>query len=258
MCASSASSSEPRVLRAVRPRRGEPRRYPRTCCTRCSPSSRSATTCAREIKDLEHAGDEVTHELMRPLNSTFVTPFDREDIYALASGLDDVSTTSRRPATRSCSTGSSVSPSRQGAGRPHLRARWRAAEGDGEPRGPAKASSDTARGASAREPGRPASRHAIGELFSGTTEDTGGDHAEGLLTTSRGCARRCEDVANMLEAIPQECLTGRRPPRGHHRGRRPGRSTSPTASTTPPTRSPPRSPPARCAPYRDRSLGRDH
>ncbi len=42
------------------------------------------------IKDLEHAGDEVTHELVRTLNRTFVTPFDREDIYALASGLDDV------------------------------------------------------------------------------------------------------------------------------------------------------------------------
>jgi predicted phosphate transport protein (TIGR00153 family) len=44
----------------------------------------------REIKDLEHAGDELTHELVRTLNRTFVTPFDREDIYALSSGLDDV------------------------------------------------------------------------------------------------------------------------------------------------------------------------
>jgi len=42
------------------------------------------------IKDLEHEGDEVTHELVRTLHRTFVTPFDREDIYALASGLDDV------------------------------------------------------------------------------------------------------------------------------------------------------------------------
>ncbi len=42
------------------------------------------------IKDLEHEGDEVTHELVRTLNRTFVTPFDREDIYALAAGLDDV------------------------------------------------------------------------------------------------------------------------------------------------------------------------
>ena len=34
--------------------------------------------------------DETTHEIVRRVNSTFVTPFDREDIYALASGLDDV------------------------------------------------------------------------------------------------------------------------------------------------------------------------
>jgi uncharacterized protein len=42
------------------------------------------------IKDLEHEGDDVTHELVRTLNRTFVTPFDREDILALASGLDDI------------------------------------------------------------------------------------------------------------------------------------------------------------------------
>lgn len=48
----------------------------------------------REIADrmraAEHAGDEVTHAIMRQLNETFVTPFDREDIYRLASSLDDV------------------------------------------------------------------------------------------------------------------------------------------------------------------------
>src|ERR1700686_4607030 len=42
------------------------------------------------IKDLEHAGDELTHEIIRTLNRTFINPFDREDIYALSSGLDDV------------------------------------------------------------------------------------------------------------------------------------------------------------------------
>ena len=44
----------------------------------------------QRIRDIEHANDEVTHEVMRKLNSTFVTPFDREDIYRLASELDDV------------------------------------------------------------------------------------------------------------------------------------------------------------------------
>ena len=43
-----------------------------------------------EIKFLEHHGDQLTHNLMRKLNGTFITPFDREDIHALGSALDDV------------------------------------------------------------------------------------------------------------------------------------------------------------------------
>ncbi len=42
------------------------------------------------IKEVEHQGDQVTHEIVRRLNTTFITPMDREDIYALASRLDDV------------------------------------------------------------------------------------------------------------------------------------------------------------------------
>ncbi|MCU1662656.1 MAG: uncharacterized protein QOI36_2198 [Pseudonocardiales bacterium] len=45
---------------------------------------------ARRVKDAENAGDDLTHEIMVKLNSTFVTPFDREDIYRLTSSLDDV------------------------------------------------------------------------------------------------------------------------------------------------------------------------
>jgi predicted phosphate transport protein (TIGR00153 family) len=44
---------------------------------------------AQQLVDAEHAADESTHAIMRRMNSTFVTPFDREDIYSLASGLDD-------------------------------------------------------------------------------------------------------------------------------------------------------------------------
>ncbi|MDN5860417.1 MAG: DUF47 family protein [Pseudonocardia sp.] len=52
------------------------------------PAAREAI--AVRVKDAEHAGDELTHEIMVKLNQTFVTPFDREDIYRLASSLDDV------------------------------------------------------------------------------------------------------------------------------------------------------------------------
>ncbi len=43
-----------------------------------------------EIKFVEHKGDQLIHGLMTKLNKTFITPFDREDIHALASALDDV------------------------------------------------------------------------------------------------------------------------------------------------------------------------
>ncbi len=45
---------------------------------------------AKELFAMEHHGDEISHNIGRRLNTTFVTPFDREDIVALISGLDDV------------------------------------------------------------------------------------------------------------------------------------------------------------------------
>jgi predicted phosphate transport protein (TIGR00153 family) len=45
---------------------------------------------ADRMRDQEHLADEATHDIIRRVNKTFVTPFDREDIYALASNLDDV------------------------------------------------------------------------------------------------------------------------------------------------------------------------
>jgi predicted phosphate transport protein (TIGR00153 family) len=43
-----------------------------------------------KLKALEHEGDRLTHETLDKLNSTFITPFDREDIQALATRLDDI------------------------------------------------------------------------------------------------------------------------------------------------------------------------
>jgi predicted phosphate transport protein (TIGR00153 family) len=45
---------------------------------------------ARRMREAEHNADETTHAIVKKVNSTFVTPFDREDIYSLASSLDDV------------------------------------------------------------------------------------------------------------------------------------------------------------------------
>jgi len=45
---------------------------------------------AEQMREAEHDADETTHKIVRRVNSTFITPFDREDIYRLASSLDDV------------------------------------------------------------------------------------------------------------------------------------------------------------------------
>src|ERR687886_1017601 len=45
---------------------------------------------ARDILICEQEGDRITHDIIRRLNETFVTPIDREDIYGLAAALDDI------------------------------------------------------------------------------------------------------------------------------------------------------------------------
>ena len=45
---------------------------------------------AERLGDVEHDSDKITHDVYNKINSTFITPFDREDIYKLASNLDDV------------------------------------------------------------------------------------------------------------------------------------------------------------------------
>ena len=45
---------------------------------------------SREILKAEQEGDQITHEIIKRLNSTFVTPIDREDIYGLATQMDDI------------------------------------------------------------------------------------------------------------------------------------------------------------------------
>jgi predicted phosphate transport protein (TIGR00153 family) len=49
-----------------------------------------ASELARDVVVCEQEGDRITHDIIQRLNSTFVTPIDREDIYALASALDDI------------------------------------------------------------------------------------------------------------------------------------------------------------------------
>ncbi len=51
---------------------------------------RDVESRVQQLKAIEHSGDDMTHNILTKLNQTFITPFDREDIYRLASSLDDV------------------------------------------------------------------------------------------------------------------------------------------------------------------------
>jgi uncharacterized protein len=53
-------------------------------------TNRDYAEYAKRIKGLEHACDELTHNISTRLNKSFITPFDREDIYHMSSALDDI------------------------------------------------------------------------------------------------------------------------------------------------------------------------
>ena len=50
----------------------------------------AAYTVSKEIHEIEHLGDSLVAECLERLNKTFITPFDREDIFALTRGLDEI------------------------------------------------------------------------------------------------------------------------------------------------------------------------
>ncbi|MFQ5847171.1 MAG: DUF47 domain-containing protein [Candidatus Methylomirabilales bacterium] len=54
----------------------------------------------KKVEEYEHTGDRITHDLMKKLNQTFITPLDREDIHQLGSRLDDVVDLIEAAATR--------------------------------------------------------------------------------------------------------------------------------------------------------------
>jgi predicted phosphate transport protein (TIGR00153 family) len=156
----------------------------------------------QDIKNLEHAGDELTHELVSTLNRTFVTPFDREDIYALASGLDDVLDYIDEIAETMLVYGiSEVSEA----------AREMAALLDEAVRELQSAISKLESRDDALKHGIEvhrienlgdrASRRAIGELFSGTHDPITVIKLKEFYTLLENSLDRCEDVAEVIENI---------------------------------------------------------
>jgi uncharacterized protein len=156
----------------------------------------------REIKDLEHRGDQVTYEIVRSLNETFVTPFDHEDISALAAGLDDILdyieevadtvnlygiTTIPRAANELADLlAQAVEQLEKAVGK------LRSGEKDGEYAIEVHRLEDI---------GDSTSRHAIAELFQGQRDPLEVIKLKDLYGLLEDALDRCEDVANVIENI---------------------------------------------------------
>jgi uncharacterized protein len=157
---------------------------------------------AGAIKDLEHQGDEVTHELVRTLNRTFVTPFDREDIYALVSGLDDVLDYIEEIAdTVTLYKIELIPPAATEMVELICSAVLELQKGVAKLEGLKGVEEHGIEVHRLENLGDTASRRAIGELFSGSFDALEVIKLKEFFTLLEDALDRCEDVANILESI---------------------------------------------------------
>jgi uncharacterized protein len=156
----------------------------------------------REIKDLERLGDGITYEIMRSLNETFVTPFDHEDISALAAGLDDILDYIEEVADTVNLYGIMTVPraaseladllAQAVAQLEHAVGKLRSGKKDGEYVIEVHRLEDV---------GDSTSRHAIAELFQGQRVTLEVIKLKDLYSLLEDALDRCEDVANVIENI---------------------------------------------------------
>src|SRR5215204_775424 len=156
----------------------------------------------REIKALENRGDGITGEIVSTLNRTFVTPFDHEDIYALASGLDDILDYIEEVADTANLYGITTIPepahelarllSRAVAQLEEAIGKLESGKGIEEPNAEVHRLEDG---------GDSISRHAIAELFSGQYPLLEVIKLKDLYVLLEDALDRCEAMANVLEGI---------------------------------------------------------
>jgi uncharacterized protein len=156
----------------------------------------------REIKDLEHQGDKITYETMRTLNETFVTPFDHEDISALAAGLDDILDYIEEIADTVNLYGITSIPRPAGELADLLaQAVAQLEQAVGKLRSGKKGSEFVIEVHRLEDVGDSTSRRAIAELFQGQHDPLDVIKLKDLYSLLEDALDRCEDMANVIENI---------------------------------------------------------
>ena len=155
-----------------------------------------------EIKDLEHAGDELTHEIIKTLNRTFITPFEREDIHALSSELDDVLDYIDEIAEMIILYGiTEISAAAKSMASLLVDAATEVQSAVAKLESKAGIREHGIEVHRIENIGDTESRRAIGDLFSGVYDAVTIIKLKDFYTLLEDSLDRCEDVANVIEAI---------------------------------------------------------
>jgi uncharacterized protein len=156
----------------------------------------------RDIKELEHEGDRTTHDLIDLINRTFVTPFDRDDMYRLATVLDDVCDHIDDSAEKivGYGVGEIREQARQQAQVIH-RATGKLAEAIGQLEGFKDSRRQLIELRTLEDEGDRLAREAISELFQGDPDPVSLVRWKDIHEQLEEAVDACENAADVLEAI---------------------------------------------------------
>jgi predicted phosphate transport protein (TIGR00153 family) len=156
----------------------------------------------RDIKDLEHEGDRLTHEVVNLLNRTFVTPFDRDDMYRLAGALDDICDHVDEAAGNIVGYGvKEIRPAAKAQGDVILRAASKLQEAVARLEGFKDSSPQLMELRTLEDEGDRLNREAVSELFRTTDDAISIIRWKDIHEALEEAVDACENAADVLEAI---------------------------------------------------------
>jgi uncharacterized protein len=156
----------------------------------------------RDIKDLEHEGDRLTHEVVNLLNRTFVTPFDRDDMYRLAGALDDICDHVDEAAGNIVGYGvKEIRPAAKAQGDVILRAASKLQEAVARLEGFKDSSRQLIELRSLEDEGDRLNREAVSELFRTSEDAISIIRWKDIHEALEEAVDACENAADVLEAI---------------------------------------------------------
>ena len=156
----------------------------------------------RNIKELEHEGDRLTHEVVGLLNRTFVTPFDRDDMYRLAGALDDICDHVDEAAGNIVGYGvKEIRPAAKAQGDVILRAASKLQEAVARLEGFKDSSRQLIELRSLEDEGDRLNREAVSELFRTSQDAISIIRWKDIHEALEEAVDACENAADVLEAI---------------------------------------------------------